>query len=386
MTRPRVLFLVLQHGGLGLYGVCFARYMARYVDARILVSPELYSSDMVRSHLQGTDTVVFQSAADLFSSRSVRAIRELLQEIDRFSPDAVHETIGYSNKQLLLVRPLLHRRYSLVVTVHDPVPHSGMSNWITEFSRVISHRFSDKLVVHGPWCKQRLQATGADEQKIIQMHLGPLEILKQEKGGEQEKNFQILDVDSNYVLFFGALRVNKGILELPQIVRLVKQQEPQATFVVAGNSNHYFADSAWKAQMEIILGDLRSMGVTVYDRYIPDEEVAPLFQHASIVVLPYRDASQSAVAALAGMFGRAGVATDVGDLPSAILHNKTGRIVPAGDIARFADEVVQILQSPHLMRQYGEAARLLYAEGQNSWKQAAKILLPHYKGNRDGRK
>lgn len=378
MSRPRVLFLALQHGGLGIYGVCLAKNMARYVDTRILVSPKLYESTFVRSYLQATDTVIFKPSADLFSVRSASAIRALIQEIDAFAPDAVHETIGYPNKQLLLARPFLHSRYNLIVTVHDPVPHSGMSNWSTEFSRIVTHRLAKKLVVHGPWCNQQLRATGIDERKIIEMHHGPLDIFDQETQGETAKQLSSSPSNNTTILFFGALRVNKGILELPQIIRLVKHQYPQANFIVAGNSNHYFADDAWRAQMAVVRSELQALGVTVHDRYIDDGEVKRLFQNAAIIILPYRDGTQSGVAAIAGVFGRAAVATDVGDLPRAILHNETGRIVPAGDIAQFANEVVDLLKSPHLIRNYGKAARALYQEGANSWEQAARILLPHY--------
>ncbi len=63
------------------------------------------------------------------------------------------------------------------------------------------------------------------------------------------------------------------------------------------------------------LAALRSTpGVTVENRWVPDEEVAALIAWADAVVLPYVEASQSGVAPGAIAAGRIVVATRVGGL------------------------------------------------------------------------
>ena len=55
------------------------------------------------------------------------------------------------------------------------------------------------------------------------------------------------------------------------------------------------------------------------------------------VVLPYLDASQSGVTALALHHERRVVASDVGDLGTSIVPNLTGRLVPAGQPRALAE-------------------------------------------------
>lgn len=50
----------------------------------------------------------------------------------------------------------------------------------------------------------------------------------------------------------------------------------------------------------------------VHNRYVPDEEAALFFQRASVLVLPYRQATQSSLPLIGAAFGLAVVASAVG--------------------------------------------------------------------------
>ena len=51
------------------------------------------------------------------------------------------------------------------------------------------------------------------------------------------------------------------------------------------------------------------------------------------------------------------VATNVGGNPEIVTDGKTGILVPARDPAALANAMIQILESPSLARQFGEAGR-----------------------------
>jgi len=86
------------------------------------------------------------------------------------------------------------------------------------------------------------------------------------------------------------------------------------------------------------LAALRALpGVTVENRWVPENEVGALFGWADAVVLPYREASQSGVAAVALAAHRYVVATNVGGLteqlrdePMAILCDPDAASLTAG--------------------------------------------------------
>ena len=105
------------------------------------------------------------------------------------------------------------------------------------------------------------------------------------------------------VLSFGRLLPYKGLDLLADALRLLGPR-PDLDVRVVGQG----PESA-------VLAALRALpGVTVENRWVPEDEIGPLLGWSDIVVLPYREASQSGVAAAALAAGRRVVATRVGGL------------------------------------------------------------------------
>jgi glycosyltransferase involved in cell wall biosynthesis len=93
-------------------------------------------------------------------------------------------------------------------------------------------------------------------------------------------------------------------------------------------------------------GDLERLqklpGVTVERRWVPEAELPELLAWSDAVVLPYREASQSGVAAAAMAMGRYVLATNVGGLPEQLaglagvtLCDPTGRAIADGMVRLF---------------------------------------------------
>ena len=95
----------------------------------------------------------------------------------------------------------------------------------------------------------------------------------------------------------------------------------------------------------------------VRNRHIPDEEVAELFTDADIVVLPYVEASQSGVLAIAYAFGKPVIVTDVGELASAVEDGKTGLIIPAKDGGALAEAILRLAANPEFRTKLGNSGR-----------------------------
>ena len=78
-----------------------------------------------------------------------------------------------------------------------------------------------------------------------------------------------------------------------------------------------------------VLNQLRALpGVTVENRWVPEEEVASILAWADALVLPYREASQSGVAAAAIAARRFVVATQVGGITEQLEGSAMARLVP----------------------------------------------------------
>jgi glycosyltransferase involved in cell wall biosynthesis len=91
----------------------------------------------------------------------------------------------------------------------------------------------------------------------------------------------------------------------------------------------------------------------IYNEWISQEQCEELFARASVVALPYIEATQSGIVPTAYAYAKPVVATEVGGLPSQVDHGRTGFLVPPGDIEALADRIVQLLEDRELRKQLG---------------------------------
>lgn len=147
-----------------------------------------------------------------------------------------------------------------------------------------------------------------------------------------------LSAKAQVLLFFGFVREYKGlhflIEALPRVLTSC-----DVHLLITGE---FWDDiGPYQAQIESLgLGDQ----VTIVDRYIPNEEVASHFVAADVVVLPYVDATQSAVVQLAFGFGVPVITTGVGGLAESVQDGVTGLLVPPGDSHALAAAIVRYFQ------------------------------------------
>jgi glycosyltransferase involved in cell wall biosynthesis len=105
------------------------------------------------------------------------------------------------------------------------------------------------------------------------------------------------------VLFFGRLLPYKGIDLLADALTRLGSRSDLAVRVVGSGPGSASLDAL-----------SRLPGVSVENRWVPDAEIGTLLGWADALVLPYREASQSGVAAAALAAGRSVIATKVGGL------------------------------------------------------------------------
>jgi len=123
---------------------------------------------------------------------------------------------------------------------------------------------------------------------------------------------------------------------------------PDARIVIAGEGEDFARYRRMMANPEQFI---------VRNEYVTDAERNELFRRASVVVLPYVEASQSAVIPVAYQSSKPVVATTVGGLPELVDHGRTGLLVPPRDERALAEAVVRILSDGDLRRRLGAGGR-----------------------------
>jgi glycosyltransferase involved in cell wall biosynthesis len=106
-------------------------------------------------------------------------------------------------------------------------------------------------------------------------------------------------------------------------------------------------------------------------------EVSHYFQSASIVVLPYIDASQSGVIPVAYAFKKPVIVTNVGSLTELVDDGKTGIIIPPKNTEKLAETIIKMLLDERNLQKMGENAyQKIVKDG--SWDLIAKKTLDAY--------
>lgn len=135
------------------------------------------------------------------------------------------------------------------------------------------------------------------------------------------------------VLFFGKIRHYKGLDVFLESLALVRRKMPLRA-IIAGEfylNQEPFLERAKRLALTDIL--------EWKTEYIPNEAIPGLFRKADLVVLPYRQATQSGVVPLAYQFEVPVVVTRVGGLEEVVVEGKTGYLVPAEDPPALAEAV-----------------------------------------------
>lgn len=260
---------------------------------------------------------------------------DIVRTANRFRPDVIHCQDAQRDYLALAVKFL--RKTPLVVTIHDHKPHSGHdSNTRPRMERYRRwlHRRADALIVHG----DRIRA---EAEVLFPAHRGrvfsvPHGILGQ---GSADTRFALDPAEPVRLLFFGRIETYKGLGHLLDAIAIVRARHHRVTLTIAGTGH----DLARHRQR--IASD---PGCTLIERFIPADQIAPLFAATQIVVMPYEDATQSGVAALAARFGRPVVATDVGSVGELVRNGENGLLVPPRDPAAFATAIERLIVEPGL--------------------------------------
>lgn len=254
-------------------------------------------------------------------------------------------------------------RKKLILTVHDPFPHSGE----TSTRKSINYKAAMKLV------KYFVLLNSKQKDKFCQTYkLNSKRILINRLGIYD--NIQIFtkhNITSNphNVLFFGRISPYKGIEYLCQAMIEVRKHIPDASLTIAGGGKIYFDIEPYREYNWI----------NIQNRYIEMQELAQLLQKCSISVCPYTDATQSGVIMTSYSLCKPVIASNVGGLSEMIDNEKSGVLVPPKDIKALSNAIINILNNRKLYADMQQYIKKQYYNGDRSWESIADKYINFYK-------
>lgn len=275
------------------------------------------------------------------------ALRNLKRLLRDFKPDIFH--VQESADMLLAwtwLRALKARPTRFVVTIHDPEPHKGDEHrlwWLRQKYIHAVRRRADRVVALANYNRERLLTLHPEiaPEKVVVVQHPAMEFYRRYAPADAEQV-------RGSVLFFGRMVAYKGLGTLAEAWRSLRERVPYATLTVAGRGPDLAVHGPRLEQ------DPR---VRLLDTFLSNEEVARLFTAASVVVLPYSEATQSGVLATALAFGRASVVTSVGGLPEMVEDGVSALVIPPRDPEALADALAWVLTEEQLRSALEKGAR-----------------------------
>lgn len=259
----------------------------------------------------------------------------------------VGKEIAKLNADLLIVKFWLPFMGPSLGTICRQVKKNGKTKIISIIDNIIPH---EKRI--GDWQLAKYFVNSVDG--FIAMSASVLEDLKKfdtkkpkvfsphplfDNFGEAVNKVQAyehlgLEINSDYLLFFGFIRDYKGLDLVLQAMADSRVKELNFKLVVAGE---FYTDAQPYWDMITNLGIADKL--VLRTDFIPDDEVRYYFCAADMVVQPYKHATQSGVTQICYHFDRPMLVTNVGGLPEIVPHGKVGYVVEP-DAKSIADAIV----------------------------------------------
>lgn len=274
----------------------------------------------------------------------------------REKPDIVHITTPLSGPEFPLY--LLHKR--MVLTVHDPFPHSGELSRAKERQRKRAFRLVSKIVILNHLQKGQFIEQYGIRQPVMTARLGVYDTLRSVSPGPAH--------EGPYILHFGRISPYKGIEYLCQAMTIVHRTLPDLRCVIAGSGPRYFDTDIYEALPYI----------DFINEYITTENLAGLIGGALFCVCPYTDATQSGVVASSFALGKPVLASDVGALSEAVEDGATGCLVPPRDAEALASAIIRMASSPAVLSLMTRELEARFRTGDWSWDAIARKYLEFY--------
>lgn len=251
----------------------------------------------------------------------------------------------------------LHRTgIPFVPVIHDAAPHPGEPRWVWAWQHLGVLARASAVIALSQHVADTLRRR-APEAAIHVLSLPPVFVADSLRERRQVRR----GGDGVRFLFFGRFLSYKGLDLLREAFRLVRSRTDRATLHVAGHGN-----------LDRCAPGLRDLpGVVVEARWIGEAEIPTLLSGADVVVLPYREASQSGVIPQALALGKPVIVMPVGGLPEQVPAG-AGLVARGVDATSLADAMLALLD-PAVFERLSEGARR-HAE-EDAWAAFAEALV-----------
>lgn len=232
--------------------------------------------------------------------------------------------------------------------LHDPIPHTGTELFRKIISKRNVHTSDDIIVLSRKFMKVVSEIYKVPPANIHYMRHGLLSVQESNEVSEVQRE-QLEKFDIVFV-FFGRIDEYKGLHILSAAYKKVKNQTDYSIALVVAGSGDFADYKDEYNQLE---------DVFIYNKYINDKEIIDIFTlNNAVIVLPYLDATQSGVTAIAAEFVRPIIASDSGALREQLMGGNVGIFCTPGDSDDLAESMNRFITDSNMFEQEIEKMRI----------------------------
>lgn len=342
----RIALISFHRGGMAHYAAMLARSLLW--EANDLELACFVCSDFPPDYLPEAATVYryplphsIRPAEWTHWVRAPRIWQQCLRDLRAWKADVWHFNSGHPWYGPLIRG--LHHESPLIYTMHDVRPHPGEWHFQKRFKTGPLLKHADCIILHSePMRAEAMIRHQLSPERTAVIPCGLLSLPAPPSVGVKERPHQLL--------LPGRIYAYKGFDVLLEALPRIAAAVPSVRVVIAGEGNF----APWMA-----LQQRHRDRVRLINRYLSESELSGLLLESALIVLPYREASQSGMALLAASFGKPVVASRVGAIPDVIEDGVTGMLVEPGRPDALAESIVPLLRDPERRRSMGKAARRL---------------------------
>lgn len=291
------------------------------------------------------------------SKQSVRAVWHLRCYIQKLNPDVIHITSPLRYGSFLLYL----ERKRMVLTVHDPLPHSSDIGLLNRFHRWVAFHTIKHFIVLSESLKNVFISTyQLPSENVYLSRLGIYTHLQRVPSAE-------LKLPQRYISFVGSINPHKGIRYLCEAMLQVHKEDPSLHLIIAGRGKFDFDIQSYSDKGYI----------HVINRFVTDSELSTIIGRSQFVCCPYKDATQSGVIMSSFALRKPVLATRTGALYEMLEDGKHGILVPPCDSKALARAIISLLHGDTLSVM-SDNIRLDYESGLQSWDSIALGTIQIY--------
>jgi len=288
----------------------------------------------------------------------LRSLSAIVWQILRFRPDLmnVQEQI---DSLTATVSWLFQRILPIVLTIHDPIPHTGSdTSYVLENlkNRSRIRNAARAFHAHGRYCAEIVKGEIDEDRPILETQHGVLFVPRVDQ--QQEPH-------PRSILMFGRMENYKGLETLLNAFSILSSRKSNFTLTIAGRG----------PELERLRKRIQTMtNTTVLEQFFEPDEVVSLIQNCAAVVTPYDNATQSGVISAAYGNGRPVIASRSGGLTDSVAEGVSGLLFPPGDADALAIAVQSLFSKPQQYKSFRSGAES-QRDGEFSWAHISDMFL-----------